>query len=77
MSGRYEGIYRVNAEDLGNEPDSMAVQGRRVGQGRRGRSGVDRGLSAARPAIYGLVHPLAAIAAAHLPLVAAYLIMRA
>ncbi|WP_179233582.1 hypothetical protein [Burkholderia sp. AU16741] len=55
----------------------MAVQGRRVGQGRRGRSGVDRGLSAARPAIYGLVHPLAAIAAAHLPLVAAYLIMRA
>ncbi|RQU97778.1 hypothetical protein [Burkholderia cenocepacia] len=37
---------------------------------------VDRGLSAAWPASYGLVHPLAAIAAANLPFVAAYLIIR-
>ncbi|MDN7472581.1 hypothetical protein QZM43_32430 [Burkholderia orbicola] len=37
---------------------------------------VDRGLSAAWPASYGLVHPLAAIAAANLPLLAAYLILR-
>ncbi|WP_175907498.1 hypothetical protein [Burkholderia seminalis] len=37
---------------------------------------VDRGLSAVWPASYGLVHPLAAIAAANLPFVAAYLIFR-
>ncbi|ABK13609.1 MULTISPECIES: hypothetical protein [Burkholderia cepacia complex] len=37
---------------------------------------VDRGLSAAWPASYGLVRPLAAIAAANLPFVAAYLFMR-
>ncbi|WP_175914694.1 hypothetical protein [Burkholderia metallica] len=37
---------------------------------------VDRGLSALWPASYGLVHPLAAIAAANMPLLAAYLIMR-
>ncbi|WP_321944885.1 hypothetical protein [Burkholderia cenocepacia] len=37
---------------------------------------VDRGLSAAWPASYGLVHPLAAIAAANLPFLAAYLILR-
>ena len=37
---------------------------------------VDRGLSALWPASYGLVHPLAAIAAANLPFMAAYLILR-
>lgn len=37
---------------------------------------VDRGLSVMWPASYGLVHPLAAIAAANLPLLAVYLIMR-
>lgn len=37
---------------------------------------VDRGLSALWPATYGLYHPLAAIAAANLPLLAVYLIMR-
>lgn len=37
---------------------------------------VDRGLSALWPGTYGLYHPLAAIAAANLPLLAAYLIMR-
>ncbi|MBN3828297.1 hypothetical protein G3O00_32515 [Burkholderia sp. Ac-20384] len=37
---------------------------------------VDRGLSALWPASYGLVHPLAAIAAANLSLLAVYLIMR-
>ncbi|AMU19212.1 hypothetical protein QM312_35130 [Burkholderia cenocepacia] len=37
---------------------------------------VDRGLSAAWPASYGLVHPVAAIAAANLPFVAAYLVLR-
>ncbi|MCA7981341.1 hypothetical protein LGM57_33955 [Burkholderia cepacia] len=37
---------------------------------------VDRGLSALWPASYGLVHPLAAIAAANMPLLAVYLIMR-
>ncbi|UKD18071.1 hypothetical protein L3V59_42100 (plasmid) [Burkholderia aenigmatica] len=37
---------------------------------------VDRGLSALWPATYGLYHPLAVIAAANLPLLAVYLIMR-
>ncbi|MDN7431403.1 hypothetical protein [Burkholderia sp. AU45388] len=37
---------------------------------------VDRGLSAAWPASYGLVHQLAAIAAANLSFVAAYLILQ-
>ncbi|QRR11762.1 hypothetical protein FPJ27_36735 (plasmid) [Burkholderia sp. MS455] len=37
---------------------------------------VDRGLSALWPASYGLFHPLVAIAAANLPLLAVYLIMR-
>jgi hypothetical protein len=37
---------------------------------------VDRGLSALWPASYGLVHPRAAIAAANMPLLAVYLIMR-
>ena len=37
---------------------------------------VDRGLSALWPASYGLVHPLAAIAAANLPFMAADLILR-
>ena len=37
---------------------------------------VDRGLSVVWPATYGLVHPLAAIAAANMPFVAAYLILR-
>ncbi|WP_186152005.1 hypothetical protein [Burkholderia gladioli] len=38
---------------------------------------VDRGLSALWPAGYGLYHPLAAIAAVNIPLLAAYLIVRA
>ncbi|WP_175905998.1 MULTISPECIES: hypothetical protein [Burkholderia] len=37
---------------------------------------VDRGLSVLWPGTYGLYHPLAAIAAANLPLLAVYLIMR-
>ncbi|MBN3506410.1 hypothetical protein [Burkholderia cenocepacia] len=38
---------------------------------------VDRGLSALWPASYGLYHPLAAIAALNMPLLAVYLILRA
>ncbi|MBR8426360.1 hypothetical protein KDW22_25425 [Burkholderia cenocepacia] len=38
---------------------------------------VDRGLSTLWPASYGLVHPLAAIAAVDMPLLAGYLILRA
>ncbi|WP_249362265.1 MULTISPECIES: hypothetical protein [unclassified Burkholderia] len=37
---------------------------------------VERGLSALWPGTYGLYHPLAAIAAANLPLLAVSLIMR-
>jgi len=37
---------------------------------------IDRGLSALWPASYGLYHPLAAIAAANMPLLAVYLITR-
>ncbi|MBJ9594156.1 hypothetical protein [Burkholderia seminalis] len=72
----------MNREDLDNESDSTAVQGKRVGQGLAAGVAlialacVERGLSAAWPASYGLVHPLAAIAAANLPFVAAYLIVR-
>ncbi|RQZ31753.1 hypothetical protein DIE14_02280 [Burkholderia sp. Bp9017] len=36
---------------------------------------VDRGLSSLWPASYGLVHPLAAIAALNMPLLAVYLIL--
>lgn len=38
---------------------------------------VDRGLSAAWPATYGLVHPLAAIVALNMSILAVYLILRA
>jgi len=65
----------------------MSLAARRFKAGWWGRGGaaaalllalaaVDRGLSALWPASYGLYHPLAAIAAANLPFVTAYLIMR-
>ncbi|WP_175971879.1 hypothetical protein [Burkholderia sp. BCC0322] len=66
----------------------MTLTARQFKEGGWGRGGaaaallialaaVDCGLSALWPARYGLVHPLAAIAALNMPFLAVYLILRA
>lgn len=66
----------------------MNLTARRFKEGRWGRglaaaalliamAAADRGLSALWPATYGLYHPLAAIAALNMPVLAGYLILRA